>query len=519
MSRTSSLVAGLLSGAQRLRGKASGPSVDADAQIPKVRNGNEATDEELAAYLDSWEERNRDKPAAADEDPRAEHTVGQSESESQSQRQRQSQRQSQRQRHSESQSLASTQVFMRSSSTRSTLREVKDGMTGQDLVLLVIVAVVLAYGLAKPGQDEAKKGFLGTEVATAAPRPAKAREPLSEDEVRQRIQDRDSFQNAESEIFGQTDLARASERLDDPDLQIRRQAVRTLASAGAIAADSVAASVTDVELWRVAEEGLARIASDDADLVLRVLQDRLEEVVEPGPRERVILAMAVCGGRAVPVLARLAASGASQVDRRAAVRALGATFDAAATPHLTQLLDGDDLELRVLAATSLGNLSRLDAAEALLPALEDREERIRKAVHRALMRLTGERFVASPSEWTRWWLQVGQPAARSVPEVQAAYPGTRGEERIRLLRPVAEFPDVRVTEMLRNSVHHRDHGVRRFAVCALAHHPIDRVGPDLIVALSDPIDAVQADALKALHALTGRDYADEAGWRAWWDGR
>jgi HEAT repeat protein len=170
------------------------------------------------------------------------------------------------------------------------------------------------------------------------------------------------------------------------------------------------------ETRRAAAEGISRCPRADARA--RVA-DALGRETDPAAVRALAAALAVTGGaEAVPPLARLAREGDAGA-RFAAVRALGRTgaaealealldvlaaadepgLEAAALASLGELgdprgadaaarrLDGDDRDLRRVAAVALRRMAPAGAAERLIRALGDADWRVRLAAARTLERV------------------------------------------------------------------------------------------------------------------------------------
>ncbi|MFT4540088.1 MAG: hypothetical protein ACI841_005098 [Planctomycetota bacterium] len=105
--------------------------------------------------------------------------------------------------------------------------------------------------------------------------------------------------------------------------------------------------------------------------------------------------------------------------RLEAVYALGETGDRAVVPHLSPLLEDDNLFVRMATIQTLKNLNARQTVPALIDALEDEESAVREAAMLALHQLTNREFrfepLASIAErakrvkaWRDWWKKNGE---------------------------------------------------------------------------------------------------------------
>jgi hypothetical protein len=91
------------------------------------------------------------------------------------------------------------------------------------------------------------------------------------------------------------------------------------------------------------------------------------------------------------------------VRRQAAARALALKPSPEAVQHLAQLLQDDQLPVRLEAARSLGAVRRTDAIEILIAQTEHSSRLTADLVQRTLTALTDQEFGPTVSTWTRWW--------------------------------------------------------------------------------------------------------------------
>ncbi|MBI3272157.1 MAG: HEAT repeat domain-containing protein [Planctomycetes bacterium] len=95
-----------------------------------------------------------------------------------------------------------------------------------------------------------------------------------------------------------------------------------------------------------------------------------------------------------------------------ACEALADVQDPATSHDLTKILDSDeDADCRRAAAKALGTLANPDAAEALIAALGDRDEGVRKASLKALERISGKSLGPERAPWEEWY-RASRPAGQ-----------------------------------------------------------------------------------------------------------
>ncbi|MHC4663376.1 MAG: HEAT repeat domain-containing protein [Planctomycetota bacterium] len=180
-------------------------------------------------------------------------------------------------------------------------------------------------------------------------------------------------------------------------------------------------SNTDEKLRRLAKLQLITLQqvypdSDVATPVLRVLED----VNSPkyAKNEAVLILSVFKDARMVAPLVRHLL----YLDEKTAVngiRVLGLFKDkksrSASVPVLKRALSsGITTERRKWAAISIGRLDDWSTVPALIEALSDREETVREAAHRSLIRLTRKNFSPNPAMWESWWLNEGKNAPRET---------------------------------------------------------------------------------------------------------
>jgi len=104
--------------------------------------------------------------------------------------------------------------------------------------------------------------------------------------------------------------------------------------------------------------------------------------------------------------------------RLEAVYALGETGDSGVVPHLTPMLQDEDLFVRMATARMLDELGVKSAVPALIEALDDVQGAVREAAVVALRRITGEDMGFNPvgsdvdrakrlKTWRDWWKRKG----------------------------------------------------------------------------------------------------------------
>ncbi len=134
---------------------------------------------------------------------------------------------------------------------------------------------------------------------------------------------------------------------------------------------------------RLADEGSAR-----AEAIARAIQD-------PDPRvaARAVLALGRVGGTSqAPVLAQ-AGTDQREVVREAAVTAMGLMGEADQAGALRRTLATDpSSKVRAAAARALGRMRHLESSPALIEALEDESEDVRRLAYASIRRLWGFDF-------------------------------------------------------------------------------------------------------------------------------
>lgn len=108
------------------------------------------------------------------------------------------------------------------------------------------------------------------------------------------------------------------------------------------------------------------------------------------------------------------------VRRQAAARALALKPSPEAVEHLAQLLQDNQLPVRLEAARSLGAVRRTDALEVLMAQAEHPSRLTAELVQRTLTALTDQEFGPTVSTWARWWsdhqAEFAMPSAEIVTE-------------------------------------------------------------------------------------------------------
>jgi HEAT repeat protein len=206
-------------------------------------------------------------------------------------------------------------------------------------------------------------------------------------------------------VFG-ADVAEMVKQLKDPDADARRAAAKALADAGGDARAAVPALVAalkdkDLYVRRFAAQALGQVGASPGDAVTALkaaLNDPHREV-----QEAAAASLAKMGPAAAAALAAVAREADREPEvRRRAVESLGALGrDArAALPVLVQVLKGTGgpgkkmmmggtADVRVAAATALGNIARSSDKEAVaaLQSMTDKKQRDRSLRQAAQMSL------------------------------------------------------------------------------------------------------------------------------------
>jgi HEAT repeat protein len=248
----------------------------------------------------------------------------------------------------------------------------------------------------------------------------------------------------------------------DPNPIVRAAAVEDLGaidSAVMVEAILDAANDMDIRVTEAAGKALGRMKSDESlDAMLQALS---------GGNSKAKLA-AILGfasvARPYPAAAKpiaAMASGGSDEQRRAVVKALHNLKDPSTAGPLVAMLDDNEAGLRVMAAEALGDMKAASAAGALIdkltasdwalqkaaaealakirvkesigPLLErfEKEEGILEEVlHKALVAITGQDFLFHRENWRKWWDKYG--SGFQVPtEAEIAVMKKKAEEALK----------------------------------------------------------------------------------------
>lgn len=196
--------------------------------------------------------------------------------------------------------------------------------------------------------------------------------------------------------------------------------------------------------------------------------------------------------------------------RISAMRALGTYRDSTLSGVIVPLLKDPDFNVRVQAATTLGQLGGPEASKALRETLDSRDPfGVRREALLALARVDSAGFLAAVEPWlrsSRWddrmaaaqaWTQSRAPLpARSTilaerdPRVLAAW--------LQTWSTVEEVPSAELLAAARTAITHSDGAVRSVAA-------------DILARAADPSDI---PALRLAYSRSERDSFPEAAWSA-----
>lgn len=185
---------------------------------------------------------------------------------------------------------------------------------------------------------------------------------------------------------------------------------------------------------------------------------------------------------------------------------------------LRRFLDHKDWTLRRASAKAMGELWDVESIPRLIELLEDENKGVRDNALRSLKRMSGLRFHADRSRWSKWferedaWLQnespqlVGKLGSKDNVEVFGAI---RSISRKRLFRD-------EMSEELATILLHRTPEIKRAGCIALQQLGSTRATEPLVDALEDPDIGVRKAAWSALTSITHQDLPiDYKIWKAW----
>ncbi len=165
----------------------------------------------------------------------------------------------------------------------------------------------------------------------------------------------------------------------------------------------VAAMGEQSQVASAAAQSLKSFGAAGLDALIAAMKD-------PDGRRRATAAFSLNDSkdpRVIPALFEALKDGAVAPSARGALSGMSK----AAYPHALKYLQSEDAVLRGEAAWVLGQIKDRRAAAALVKALEDPEEKVRKSAHSALIEIAGKDLGADPAAWRRWAQPPPKPSA------------------------------------------------------------------------------------------------------------
>jgi HEAT repeat protein len=202
---------------------------------------------------------------------------------------------------------------------------------------------------------------------------------------------------------------------------------------------------------------------------------------EPGLSDRVYTLVVEVGQRAVPTLMQRVKDPDKQL-REYVIAALGTLKVKEAIPALGDVLRDKPLKRRYVAAWSLGEIGGPDAADALIDALDDDNNEVRRYATRALIKLN----------------------KIAVLPLMKYLSGAEGEGAAGAIRALGDIADKRALEVLLASAKGE---LRAEVFLALGKLRDNRAEYALIAGLEDENSLVRMNAAMALGPLGGQDSA------------
>lgn len=184
---------------------------------------------------------------------------------------------------------------------------------------------------------------------------------------------------------------------------------------------------------------------------------------------------------------------------------------ACTSPILSALSSMDENVVRC-ALQAAGQLELVPALESCIGLLDSPSEQIALESHRALSRITGLEFSASPSRWLGWFRQDRAWFDHQAEGVFATLASGAPLDRRRAVDELLQhrLDRHRLATELTTLLEYGHPDLRLLAVQALRRLQSRAAVPALVLTLSDPSPEVAQLAHETLMELTGRDHAPEA---------
>lgn len=210
------------------------------------------------------------------------------------------------------------------------------------------------------------------------------------------------------------------------------------------------------------------------------------------------------GARACEVLASVLSEGDVEV-RRMAAATLGELREEAAVKPLINALRDADHKVRAAAAKSLGRIRTPESEAALVTMLGDQVSSVRWQAGKALDEWNWQ--PASPAQRAVFFVALGKMelaanlGADAVDAISLVLRSGAYQERQAAVVALGRIPDSRVQKALVTALNDREDQVRCAAVEALGHQGDRNVAPALIALLKDPQKNVRAAVAEKLGTL------------------
>lgn len=179
---------------------------------------------------------------------------------------------------------------------------------------------------------------------------------------------------------------------------------------------------------------------------LKVYREAIADT-DPMVRAASAHALGLHGQPADALLLATALGDSSQLVRWEAAKGLQRIHnDQAVAPLIEAMVEDEDVDVRMAAATALGQYRERGVIEALIRGLDDRSLGVAVHARRSLNILTGENFGTDPVAWLDWSRKVDDPFAKGGVYTYPVY--SRDKTLLETItpfgRPVFEQPGVPV---------------------------------------------------------------------------
>jgi len=241
---------------------------------------------------------------------------------------------------------------------------------------------------------------------------------------------------------------------------------------------------------------LVILLDDDTPVLLsRYIGSGFHSSSDTSPAEEAAITLARIGEPAITALVAALKSSSINV-RRLAAKSLGQIGSSQSIDDLIELLTDESRKVQAAAAIALGNYRHPIASQKIAETFSRVPPQVRIYLVYALARIND--IIAVP------FLIEQLPAQR--PDVRAA-----------IVLALGKLRDARAIDSLLRAAKDDDDIVRANAVYALSSFYSPMTMSALIDALDDPVDRVREGASEALNHLTGMNFGtSQSQWSAWW---